>query len=344
MKSKRTRSTASPSWAPVMLFYGSEDFLIEQSVRQIVDAALDEAARGFNYDVVDGTKTDGPAVVALASAYPMMSERRVVVVKDFEKLTSRESDRDALVRYIENPLSSTCLILIAGEADFRKRPFTTLKAHAQLNECKPLYDDKVPAWIEAHIRSKGKQAEPRAVMLLHEYVGNSLRGLDSEISKVLLYMGERSTITEDDVLASVGASRGFTIFDLQGAIGTRKPRMCYKILRVMLEGGQRSEVVLSSLARFFTQLWKLTDPEVARLDDARLAAELGTHPYYVKQYKQYRRSFSVEEIERAFVILQKLDTTLKTKNRDESISFELALHEILQREPELQGTASLSAP
>ena len=151
-------------------------------------------------------------------------------------------------------------------------------------------------------------------------------------------------ITEDDVLASVGASRGFTIFDLQAAIGTRKPRKCYKILRVMLQGGQRPEVVLSSLARFFSQLWKLTDPDIVRLEDAPLAAELGTHPYYVKQYRQYRKAFAVPEIERAFIILQALDTTLKTKNRDEAISFELALHEILQREPEHQGTAMLSAP
>lgn len=337
MKAKRTSSPAKAPPAPVYLFYGQEDFLIEQSVQEIVDRALDEAARGFNYDVVDGSKTDVPSLIALASAYPMMSERRVVVVQDFEKMALRDSDKDALARYFENPLPSTCLILIAPDADMRKKPFTALKGYAETRECKPLRDPKIPEWIEHHIRSKGKGADPGAVVLLHEYVGNSLRALDSEIGKVMLYVGDREIISEDDVLAAVGASRGFTVFDLQAAIGTRKLRKCYKIVRVMLQAGQRPEAVLSSLARFFTQLWKLTDPEIARLDDSRLAGELGTHPYYVKQYKQYRRSFSVEEIERAFGILHRLDTTIKTKNRDEAISFELALHEILQRVPETQG-------
>ena len=344
MKAKRTSSPAKSPLAPVYLFYGQEDFLIEQSVQEIVDRALDEAARGFNYDVVDGGKSDVPSLIALASAYPMMSERRVVVVQDFEKMALRDSDKDALARYFENPLASTCLILIAPDADMRKKPFTGLKNTAETRECKPLRDPKVPQWIEHHIHSKGKGADPGAIVLLHEYVGNSLRALDSEIAKVMLYVGGRETISEDDVLAAVGASRGFTVFDLQSAIGTRKLRKCYKIVRVMLQGGQRPEAVLSSLARFFTQLWKLTDPEIARLDDSRLAGELGTHPYYVKQYKQYRRSFSVEEIERAFGILHRLDTTIKTKNRDEAISFELALHEILQRVPETQGIEASISP
>ena len=333
------KSPSKQRLSPIYLFYGQEDFLIDQSVRAIVAKALDETARGFNYDVVDGSNTNGPSVVALASAYPMMSERRVVVVREFEKLTSKESDKESLARYIDNPLASTCLILIARDADFRKKPFTTLKDRAEVHNCKPLYDDKVPAWIEQHVRAQGREADPAAVILLHEYVGNSLRSLDSEIAKVLLYVGDRTQIGEDDVLAAVGASRGFTVFDLQRAIGTRKLHKCFKIIRVMLQEGQKATVVVNSLARFFTQLWKLTDPEVARLDDARLASELGIHRFYVKQHKQYRKSFTLEEIEWAFSILQEVDTALKTKQLDESISLELALHAILQREPELTGRA-----
>jgi DNA polymerase-3 subunit delta len=265
----------------------------------------------------------------------MMSERRVVVLREFEKLTSKESDRDSLIRYFENPLESTCLIVVAGDTDFRKKIFLLLRSKAETVECKPLHDDKVPAWIEAHIRSKGKQVDPKAVMLLHEYVGNALRALDGEISKVFLYVGERAEITEEDVLASVGASRGYSVFDLQRAIGTRKLKAAFRIMRVILQGGQPATTVTNSLARFFTQLWKLTDPDIARLDDGRLAGELGTSPFYVKQYKQYRKAFTVPEIERALTILQDLDTMLKTTQRDEAISLELAVHGILRRQGEL---------
>lgn len=333
--SKAGTSPAAKRPAPLYFIYGQEDFLVEQSVQAIVARALDEAAKGFNYDVIDGSKTDGPSLVALASAYPMMSERRVVVLREFEKLTSKESDRDSLTRYFENPLESTCLIVVAGDTDFRKKVFTTLRSKAETIECKPLYDEKVPGWIEAHIRSKGKQADPKAVMLLHEYVGNSLRALDGEIAKVFLYVGERAEITEEDVLASVGASRGYSVFDLQRAIGTRKLKSAFKIIRVILQGGQPATTVANSLARFFTQLWKLTDPEIARLADAQLAGELGTHPFYVRQYKQYHKAFSLDEIERALAILQNLDTTLKTTQRDEAISLELAVHGILRRQGEL---------
>jgi DNA polymerase-3 subunit delta len=171
-------------------------------------------------------------------------------------------------------------------------------------------------------------------MLLHEYVGNSLRSLDGEIAKVLLYIGDRKQITEDDVLAAVGASRGFTVFDLQRAIGTRKLGQCFKIVRLILQGGLPATTVVNSLTRFFNQLWKLTDPEVTRLEDAKLAAELGTKLLYLRDYKQYRRSFAGEVSERAFGILHELDTTLKSARRDEAISLEIALHAILRKEPE----------
>lgn len=346
MKRNRDTSHLGSSLAPVYLFHGQEDFLIEESVQAVVAKALDEAARGFNYDVVDGSRTDGPSVVALASAYPMMSERRVVVVREFERLSSKESDVEALRRYFDNPLESTCLILIAREADLRKKVFVALREKARIVECKPLYEDKIPAWIETHIRELGKEPEPAAVMLLQEYVGNSLRALDSEIKKVLLFVGERPHITEDDVLAAVGASRGFTVFDLERAIGTRKLRTCFKIIRVMLHGGQKATPVVSSLARFFTKLWKLTDPEIASLSDERLATELGTHRFYVSQYKQYRRVFTLDEIERAFGILRELDTMLKSTSTDEAISLELALHGILKRSPEHagQGTEATIIP
>lgn len=337
---KAATSPAKKRPSALCFVYGQEDFLVEQNVQAIVARALDEAAKGFNYDVLDGGKTDGPSVVALASAYPMMSDRRVVVVREFEKLTSKESDRDSLMRYFENPLESTCMIVVAGDTDFRKKIFTFLRTKAETIECKPLYDGKVPAWIEGHIRALKKQADPKAVMLLHEYVGNSLRALDGEIAKVLLYVGERAEITEEDVLAAVGASRGFTVYDLQRAVGARTLKQAFRIIRVILQGGQPATMVASSLARFFTQLWKLTDPDIARLEDAALAGELGTPPFYVKQYRQYCRAFTLEEIERALSILQELDTTLKTTQRDEAISLELAVHGILRRQPELSGQST----
>jgi len=331
---KAGTSPANKRPGSLYFVYGLEDFLVEQSVQAIVARALDEAAKGFNYDVVDGSKTDGPSVVALASAYPMMSERRVVVLREFEKLTSKESDKDSLLRYFENPLESTCLIVVAGDTDFRKKIFTLLRSKAETIECKPLYDEKVPAWIEAHIRSRGKQVDPKAVMLLHEYVGNSLRALDGEIAKVFLYVGERAEITEEDVLATVGASRGYSVYDLHRAVGTRKLGTAFKIVRAILQGGQPATTVATSLARFFTQLWKLTDPDIARLPDAQLAGELGTHIFYVKQYRQHRKAFTLEEIERALTILQQLDTTLKTTGRDQAICLEVAVHGILRRQEE----------
>ena len=68
------------AFAPLYLFHGEEEFLIEHAVQLLIDQAVEEQARSFNLDVVYGGSVDGKDVVSLISQFPMMGERRVVIV------------------------------------------------------------------------------------------------------------------------------------------------------------------------------------------------------------------------------------------------------------------------
>ncbi len=102
----------SKRFAPVYLFYGEEDFLIDECIHAVIENTIDAEARAFNLDVMDGSKADAKDVVAHASSFPMMGSRRVVVVKEFEKLAATDTEKEILAAYIERPLDSTCLIAV----------------------------------------------------------------------------------------------------------------------------------------------------------------------------------------------------------------------------------------
>jgi DNA polymerase-3 subunit delta len=317
------QSVKSNRFAPIYLFHGEEDFLIDEGIQLIVENTLDEGSKGFNLDVVYGSKVDAKDVVGHASSFPMMGKKRVVVVKEFEKLAGTDTEKEIIAAYINKPLDSTILLLISLEPDFRKKPFTDLKKRAELVECKPLYDNQVPTWVADRIRHQGREATAEACRLIQAYVGNSLRSLQNELDKLYVFMGDRKKISLEDIAAVVGATKGFTIFELQNAIGRKDPKDAIKILERMLEAGQSPQMIIVMLTRFFTQLWKLTDMRSRRLPDTEIAREIGVSPYFVKQIIEFRSNFNVQQIEENFKSLLEADTVLKSTSRDPRLVLDL---------------------
>jgi len=319
---------------PVTLFHGSEDLLIEHSVDQIIAQTLSDGTKGFNLDTLYGSKVSVQEVVAIASAFPMMSERRIVIVKEFEKLATTEAAKEIFAAYLTRPLESTLLILIAGEVDFRRKPFTDLKKHATVVECKALYDNEIPDWIVEGVKKSGRTIDPDAVMLLQEQVGNSLRALANEIEKIIIYLGEEKSVTLDHVSAVVGASKGYTIFDLQNAIGAKNLARAMSILAAMLQHGQSPQTIIIMLTRFFVQLWKLSDPGVHRLAPADLAKEVKVHPYFLRSLQQFQSNYTQKHLESNFRVLLQADKLLKTTSREPHIVLDLLVYSLIRGTPE----------
>ena len=232
-------ATKEKKYAPVYLFVGEEDFLSEECVDRVIRDLLTADTKAFNLDIVYGSKADAGQVMAHAASFPMTSSRRVVVIKEFDKLLSGESAKELVAAYIARPLESTCLILLAEKADFRTKPFTDLKKNGSVFSFNPLYENQVPAWTAARCRMSGKEIDNEACRLMQAYIGTSLRAIQNELDKLFTYLGERKRITMEDVADVVGVSRGFTVFDLQRAVGKKNLTEALRIVKRMMETGNR---------------------------------------------------------------------------------------------------------
>jgi DNA polymerase-3 subunit delta len=319
-------------FAPIYLLVGKEDFLVDECVDRIVTTLVPHEMRGFNLDVVYGSKLEAKDVIAHASSFPMMGDRRVVVVKEFEKLVLGETAKEIVGHYIQHPLESTCLVLTSEEPDFRKRPFTDLKKSAKIYACRPLYDNEVPAWIQNWVRSKGKMISIDACQLLQAYVGNSLRSLDNEIQKLLIYTADQNEITQTNINAVAGASREYTIFDLQNSIGKRDAKVALTILARMMETGESPQMIIVMLTRFFTTLMKIGELRARRVSEQELASQFRFSPNIFRQYLESCANFSAVELERNFRALLSADTTLKTtSNSDPRLVMDLLVYSLVSK-------------
>ena len=134
-------------------------FSSRRRARSISDAALSGTLlREFNESTFSLLTDSAMAAVAAAEQFPMLSERRVVRIKDFAKL--RELDEEVLIRYLERPADSTVMIFVADDLDKRKKLTRTLLPRPSSSSLPVRREAK--SWRE---RFEGTETTRRRVLL-----------------------------------------------------------------------------------------------------------------------------------------------------------------------------------
>src|SRR5438477_12129297 len=114
---ERTLRTAikDRSFAPAYYLFGDDDYLKDEALRDLLDAAVDPATRDFNLETVRGADVTGEALGSVLGTPPMMADRRVIVVRDAGAL--KKDVRAVVEAYLRRPAGDVLLVLVSpGDA------------------------------------------------------------------------------------------------------------------------------------------------------------------------------------------------------------------------------------
>jgi DNA polymerase-3 subunit delta len=222
-------ATRDKRFASAYYLHGEDDFLKEQAVGQLVEAAVDPATRDFNFEVRRGGELDAETLGSLLGTPPMMAERRVLVVRDVGAL--RKDARAMLDRYLESPAPDAVVILVAPAGAKTDR---ALSSKTTPLEFELLTGDRVPRWIKHHVEAElGASITPAAAELLQSAVGDDLPQLAIELDKLASYTSG-GTIDEASVTAIVGVRRGETLGTFLDAVTARDAPKALELLPVVM--------------------------------------------------------------------------------------------------------------
>ena len=283
-------------YAPIYFLQGEEPYYIDLIANYIEEKVLSESEKGFNQVVLYGKDVDVATILLQAKRYPMMSERQVVIVKEAQATADidKESGIKQLEAYFQNPLPSTVLVFCYKHKvlDGRKAFAKTVNKHAVLLTTKKLYDNQVPAWISSYIKNKGLQINPKATMLLSEYIGADISRLANEIDKLALNLKEGQTISEHLVQENVGISKDYNIFELQTALINQDVLKANRIVNYFEANPKNNPLIpnITLLFSFFTKLLCLhAAPDKS---ESAISRSLGNRSFLVKEYVQAMRLFN----------------------------------------------------
>lgn len=310
------------------LFWGEEDYLIEEAVRRIISRAIEPEAADFNLDTFYGNETSGAKVLQTASAYPFMGERRVVMIKEVQKMAP--TDIEVINRYLSKPSPATCLILIATKLNFTFKANKELKNKCLSLEFKNLYDRQIPGWIKQFLGNQKIEIADDAVRLLQENVGSSLRALVNELNKVMLNLGGRQRIEGNDVRQVVGISRGYSVFDLSNLIGLKNLEAALAIISRMIESGESPIGILAMITRQFGILLKLKFAMKKGETQAQLAATAGVPFIFLNDYLPQVKNYTIAQLQRGFSYLLEADVQLKSSGQKPRLILELLVYNLIR--------------
>ncbi|MCB0716978.1 MAG: DNA polymerase III subunit delta [Bacteroidetes bacterium] len=321
-------------FAPVYFVYGTESFLADELQRILIATALQPHEKDFNLDIVYGADVDAGQVLALCSSYPVMAMRRVVIVRDFEKVKQAQQ----LVAFAEKPNPSAVVMFVCrGRPSMNTNPYRAMKKAAADVELKSLYDNEIPAWIAERAREEGMQIEGRASQMLADYVGTDLQSIVGELDKLSTFVGDRKEITVDDVIKGSGQTREINVFELQKAVGTGDYPNAAFIAEQLLQQASNAQGeairAISILTSYFVKLRLLTNCQSKGVPRAAMAERIGVNPYFMQDYLGSLRYYGSRSIENALSALLAADFELKGGTMlDSNLIVSLMLRRIIPAE------------
>ncbi len=291
---------------------GEEPFFIDKITSLLDKNVLDESAKSFNQTVVYGNDVNEKQIIDICRTYPLIPDNyQLVIVKEAQNL----KEQDELIPYINNPLSTTILVLAHKhkKVDKRKAFFKTLKKSksSAVFVSDKLRDYQIPKWIESQLTEKNFTITPMALMLMSEYLGNDLGKIINEISKLSISLEPGSKITEYEIENNIGISKDFNIFELQKAMAERNFLVAYRIINYFEANPKDHPLQLYTvmLNNYFIKILRFH--YIRDKNKNSVASELGIHPFFVDEYRKAASTYSTTKIKEIISLI--LDMDLKAK-------------------------------
>jgi DNA polymerase-3 subunit delta len=255
------------SLARLYLVFGEEPLQALEAV-DAIRAAARERGHDERECLTVEAGFDWRALRQLASSLSLFAGRRWLELR-MGSVKPGDAGAQALVDYAAQPAEDAVLLVTAGKLDWnaqKSRWFAALDDAGVVVAAAPVEPRQLPGWIERRLRGRGLNPVPEAVTLLAERVEGNLLAAAQEIEKLALMVDARE-LTAQAVLAAVGDSARYSIYDFVDAALLGQPERVARIL-----SGLRDEGVEPVLAN-----WALHQ-EIRRLAMLAFARSRGQPP------------------------------------------------------------------
>jgi DNA polymerase III subunit delta len=293
----------------IYFLHGEEPYFIDVLTKAIQDNALEESERDFNQSILYGKDAEVLSLISELKSYPMMAERRLVILKEAQYFKAIEQ----LESYLENPVTSTIFVICYKYKTFdaRKKTLKNALKNGVVFKSEKVKEYQLAEWIQQYIKTTGYELTSKACMLLIESLGNDLGRIVKELEKLAVLIEKGTTINDKHIEENIGISKDYNVFELTNAVANKDNLKALKIVDYFEHNPKAADLVfvISNLFKFFSQIMRIHFlPNKSR---EAVAKALGVHPFVAGELTNAKNKYDPRKIAANIALIHEYD--LKSK-------------------------------
>lgn len=331
------RQIKENAFSTLYLIYGDEAYLKSFYAGRICERAVDSAMRDFNFHRFEGKSIDFDAVSDAVEAFPMMSARTCVLLKDVPVDALAQGDRDKLLQILSDVPPTCTVVLWMDTVDVQ--PKKSAKWRAFLKDISPFADlialDKrgsadILRLVRSGAQKRGCEISPQTAGYFVSLVGNDLTQLLQELEKLCAYKGS-GEITPQDVDAVAVRTVEAVVFDLSKAMFAGDAARALTILAQLFRQKTEPVMILGALIACYVDIYRVKVFTLCggRPEDAAKVFNYKGKEFRLRNAARDGRDLSLAHVRECLDILFRCDSDLKGSGMDPRLLLERCITELM---------------
>ena len=315
-KLKKDLSAGRPD--RLYIFHGEETYLRDHYLGRLREAVLTGGLGEFNRHDLSAKDMSPHALEEAVDCLPMMAERTLVEVTDFDLFKAGEKDREGYIRILSNLPDYCCLVflydILEYKPDARTKLAQTVKAHSTVVNFARQSPRELVDWVRRHFKAQGKEIDSRLCEELIFLCGDLMHSLQQEIGKIAAY-AKGDKITRADIEAVATPQLSAVVFRIADAIGEKSFDRAAATLGELYQMQKSPYEIMGAFGKQMRQLYSAR-LALAGGKGAAWVAQLWGMRYPADRLLVSARRFSLQWCRRAVVRCAQTDLAMKSTGQD----------------------------
>lgn len=260
------------------IFFGEEAYLKNYTVGLLTEKTVEPDFADFNHLQLNRETLSRDAVSDFFEAFPVMAERKLLVLKDCALLDARCPDADAWIKLFSDIPEAVTVIISEDTADKRSKIYKSLKKLGTVCEFSYLERAELKSQVLKKLSAAGKNIASKELDEFLDMCSPDLTSIRYNTEKLIAYSGSRNEITHEDIICNITPPLLNRVYDISEAVMNKNADYALRLLSDLKKGGEAGVRIISVLSSYFNDLCRAAAISREGMSYADAVAAMGLPP------------------------------------------------------------------
>jgi len=296
--------------AQVYIITGEDGFRKKLCIDRLKEKILGKNKGEFDYCLYYAKDSLLSDIMDFLRTFSVSGSNKLAVIIEPENFS--EEDKALFAGFLKNLRKGAFTILVGGKTSRLLTAFVSMiSGYAEKTSLSALSVDDMSAWITGEFKKTNKKISRKSADIISESAaGDTARAL-SITEQVSTFLGDRETVTEDDVRLFVDSSANVTAFNMLDFISAKMPDKALGALNELIITEPKPEKIVGLLAWHIARLIHVKSMLACGISRPHMISELKISQYALTRLISQAEEFTMKKLKTNLEALSQTDILIK---------------------------------